>query len=84
MHCGTWMATTHSSGGVPLMVLIMFLNVSNNNCGDTVLSAFTRAVEEYGLPSRIRVDCGGENICVAEYMLTHLKLSLDAMCITKE
>ena len=42
--------------------LIVYLKVSNNNRENTVLSAFTEAVREYGLPSRIRVDRGGENI----------------------
>ena len=51
--------------------LITFLQASNNNRGDTVLSAFTSAVEEYGLPSRIRIDRGGENVLVSQYMLDH-------------
>ena len=51
--------------------LIVYLKVSNNNRANTVLSAFTEAVREYGLPSRIRVDRGGENIRVSEYMLNH-------------
>ena len=51
--------------------LIVYLKVSNNNRANTVLSAFTEAVREYGLPSRIRVDRGGENIRVSEYMLHH-------------
>ena len=49
--------------------LITYLQVSSNNCASTVLSAFTSAVEEYGLPSRIRTDKGGENILVSQYML---------------
>jgi hypothetical protein len=51
--------------------LITFLNVSNNNRANTVLMYFTQAVQEYGLPSRIRIDCGGENARVADYMLSH-------------
>ena len=51
--------------------LVTFLKASNNNRADTVLSAFTSAVEEYGLPSRIRIDRGGENVRVSEYMLNH-------------
>ena len=51
--------------------LIMFLKVSNNNRASTVLSAFTEAIQEYGLPSRIKTDRGGENVQVSEYMLHH-------------
>ena len=38
--------------------LIMFLSASTNNYASTVLSAFLDAVEEFGLPSRVRVDRG--------------------------
>ena len=51
--------------------LIMYLRASNNNRASTVLSAFTSAVEEYGLPSRIRIDRGGENVLMSQYMLEH-------------
>ena len=51
--------------------LIMYLKASTNNRATSVLSAFTEAVDEYGLLSHIRVDGGGENILVAQYMLQH-------------
>jgi AraC-like DNA-binding protein len=51
--------------------LITFLKVSNNNRSETVLSGFISAVQEYGLPSRIRVDCGGENVGISQYMHNH-------------
>lgn len=51
--------------------LITYLRVVGNNCSSTVLSAFTAAIEEYGTPSRIRIDKGGENVLVSLYMMEH-------------
>ena len=41
------------------------LRASNNNTGQTVLSVFLQAAEEYGVPNRLRGDHGVENILVA-------------------
>lgn len=49
--------------------LIVFLCWSNNNRAETVLQLFLKAVSEFGLPSRLRIDKGGENVDVALYML---------------
>ena len=49
----------------------VFLQCSNNNHADTVLSLFANAVREYGLPSRVRSDKGGENVGIPTYMLQH-------------
>lgn len=51
--------------------LITYLQVSPNNHSESVLSAFLKAVSQFGLPSRVRTDRGGENVLVAEFMLSH-------------
>lgn len=47
----------------------MALHASTNNKASTVLGLFLSAIEEYGLPSRVRGDRGGENIQVSVYMI---------------
>lgn len=49
----------------------VYLHCSSNNRADTVLSLFREAVSFYGLPSRIRIDQGGENVDVSMFLLTH-------------
>jgi len=51
--------------------LIVYLKISPNNCSSTVLKCFLEGIQEFGLPSRVRMDRGGENVQVAEYMLSH-------------
>ena len=51
--------------------LIVFLKVSPNHYAATVLASFVSAVDEFGLPSRIRIDRGGENTLVTQFMLEH-------------
>ena len=55
----------------------MFLKVSTNNNASTVLSAFVTAVDEFGLPSRIRIDREGENYLVSQFMQEHPERGLD-------
>ena len=50
------------------------MRVACNNLASTVLSAFSAVVDQFGLPSRIRIDRGGGNICVSEYMLERPKI----------
>ncbi len=51
--------------------LVLFLRGSTNNKAVTVFGHFLTAVGKYGLPSRIRMDQGGENVMVARHMLRH-------------
>ena len=49
--------------------MILYLHCANNNRSATVLSCFEKAVHDYELPHRIRIDRGGENIEIARFML---------------
>jgi len=51
----------------------VFLKASNNNKASTVLACFLEAVSEFGLPSRVRSDKGGENVEVSTFMLNHVQ-----------
>ena len=50
---------------------MVFCRCSGNNRADTVYNLFLKAVEQYGVPSKIRCDEGGENAAVATYMIRH-------------
>lgn len=51
--------------------LPVFLHPSSNNRATTVLRLFTKAVEKYGMLSRVHCDKGGENCEVGWFMLNH-------------
>ncbi|KAL6463026.1 hypothetical protein MHYP_G00274170 [Metynnis hypsauchen] len=51
--------------------LIVYLSASTNNQASTVLNYVIAAVNEYGLPSRVRSDKAGENFGVAEFMVAN-------------
>ena len=48
--------------------MIMFLQATSNRA-DTMLRPFQKGVMEFGLPSRVRMDKGGENVLVAQYIM---------------
>ena len=48
--------------------MITFLQCSSNNRAETVLDCFVKATQEYGMPSRVRTDRGGENVAVWNYI----------------
>ena len=50
---------------------IVYLKCADNNCAATVLHQFVTATQEFGVPSRVRADRGGENTAVAEFMVLH-------------
>ena len=49
--------------------VVTYLKAANNNLANTALAAFLQGVSEYGLPSRVRTDKGGENVKIAQCML---------------
>lgn len=62
-----WRLVTH--GGIDgYSRLIVYLTCSNNNKAETVLKSFQEAVEQYGLPRRVRADHGCENVDVQTEM----------------
>ena len=63
-----WGIVTH--GGIDgYSRLPVYLKVASNNKATTVLKCFVEAVTQYGLPSRVRCDKGGENNLVSQFML---------------
>nr|XP_029131207.1 uncharacterized protein LOC114917255 [Labrus bergylta] len=49
---------------------IMYLRVTNNNLASTTLAFFSEAVQNFGLPLRLRGDHGVENVDVARFMFS--------------
>ena len=49
--------------------VITFIRCSDNNRATTALAGFLEGVRDYGCPSRLRMDRGGENVAMADYMI---------------
>lgn len=65
-----WRIVTHGAiDGYSRMVV--YLQCCGNNQANSVYMLFLKAVEEFGLPSRVRSDLGGENYMVARHILRH-------------
>ena len=65
-----WRLVIH--GGIDGYTRIpVYLKCNENNRAETVLDCFLGGVREYGVPSRVRSDKGGENTAVSLFMLQH-------------
>ena len=49
--------------------MIVYSSCSTNK-SLTVYNLFRKAINEYGVPSRVRSDNGGENVLVCQFMVT--------------
>ena len=58
-----WRFVVHA-GIDGLSRMLVYLHCSTNNRASTVLSLLKDAVDDYGVPSRVRSDKGGENFLV--------------------
>ena len=75
-----WRLVTH--GGIDgYSRSIVYLQCSGNNKSSTVYKLFLEAVNQYGLPSRVRSDQGRENILVAQHMIEHRCLDRGSMIV---
>lgn len=54
---------------------VMYIFVSSNKRSGTVMKVFREFVRKYGFPKIVRSDKGGENVKVAEFILSHRGLS---------
>lgn len=61
--------------------LILFIRCSSNNRASTVYEHFLKAVDHYGLPSRVRCDQGRENIAVARHMIHFRGIDRNSMIV---
>ena len=64
---GRWGFYTHA-GIDGYSRLIVYLRCSTSNRAQDVLAGFASACDSYGVPSRVRCDCGSENVLVGVLM----------------
>lgn len=65
-----WRFVVH--GGIDgFSMTVVYLSAATNNLSKTVLKLFMNATEQFGCPSRVRSDKGGENILVCKYMVVN-------------
>ena len=67
----TWWTIVIHGGIDGFSCEIVYLAAATNNKASTVLNVFLQAVEEYGLPLRVRSDKESENIGISHYILNH-------------
>ncbi|GBB83315.1 hypothetical protein RclHR1_10040004 [Rhizophagus clarus] len=48
--------------------IITYIHCSGNNKSQTVFQYFRKGTHEFGIPSRVRADNGGENVLVEQFM----------------
>ena len=51
--------------------MVTFLSCNTNNRAETVFQLFRKATMEFGVPSRVRSDKGGENISICHFMVSY-------------
>jgi len=65
-----WRFVVHSAiDGFSRMVI--YLSCNNNNRSSTVMQLFRESTREYGIPSRVQSDKGGENVLVCHFMVSY-------------
>ena len=65
MEFNSWTISDHCLGGIDgYSRLVTFLKCSSNNKKETVIQEFDKAINLYGVTSRVRTDKGGENVLI--------------------